>query len=173
MVLLKLFYCFGKIGFFAIGGAYSFLPLIEAEVVEKYSWISREEFLDVMGITQVLPGAISVKYATYIGYKVAGIPGIVIANLGHIFAPALLIVALSAVYGKFKDSPHLKGAFDMIRVAVFAMIIAVAFNLIGAKNLLSLKTAVFSILFMILFFWGKIHPALLIILAGFLGIVLK
>ncbi|HAH21030.1 MAG TPA: chromate transporter, partial [Candidatus Omnitrophica bacterium] len=75
MILFKLFFSFLRVGFFAIGGAYSFLPLIEKEVVQKYGWLSKEEFLEVLGMVNIFPGAISIKYATYTGYKIAGIWG--------------------------------------------------------------------------------------------------
>jgi len=73
MVLLKLFLSFLKIGLFAIGGAYSFLPLIERETVQYHHWLDKPEFLEVLGIVKIFPGAISIKFATYTGYKVAGI----------------------------------------------------------------------------------------------------
>ena len=92
MILIELFLAFLRIGLFAIGGAYSFLPLIEREVVQRYQWLTKGEFLDVLGAVRVFPGAISIKYATYTGYKVAGILGVVVANVGNLLAPAVLII---------------------------------------------------------------------------------
>ena len=84
MILFKLFLSFFRIGLFAIGGAYSFLPLIQREVVEKYHWLTKEEFLEVLGVVQIFPGAISIKFATYTGYKMAGVPGAIMANIGNL-----------------------------------------------------------------------------------------
>ena len=65
MPLVNLFLSFFRVGLLAIGGAYSFLPLIEKEIVERYHWLTKEEFLDISGLVQIFPGAISIKYATY------------------------------------------------------------------------------------------------------------
>ena len=96
MVMFKLFMAFLKIGLFAFGGAYSFLPLIQTEVVQNHHWLNESEFLEVAGITKLFPGAISIKFAIYTGYKVAGIPGAVIASFGLFFYakahPAFIIV---------------------------------------------------------------------------------
>jgi chromate transporter len=143
-VVMNLFLAFLRIGFFAIGGAYSFLPLIEKEIVERYHWLAKEEFLDVSGLVKIFPGAISIKYATYTGYKIAGVLGAVAANLGNILAPALTLIFAAVLYNKYKDLPAIKGAFDTIRPAIFAMIIAVAFQTVNIRHLIpSAKSPVF------------------------------
>src|SRR3989338_5322231 len=110
VILINLFLAFLRVGLFAIGGAYSFLPLIEKEVVQRHHWLTREEFLDVQGITQVFPGAISIKYATYTGYKMAGFLGAFLANLGNFLAPALLIIFATTFYAKYKNASAFKGS---------------------------------------------------------------
>lgn len=154
---------------FAIGGAYSFLPLIEKEAVEKYHWLTKEEFLDIMGVAKMFPGAISVKYATYVGYKIAGIPGAIVANFGNFLTPAILIVLASSLYTRYKDLPSVKGAFNMIQLTIFAMIIAVAFQLIDVNQLMQLKSLSIIILSFLLFVYTQIYPALIIIIAGLIG----
>lgn len=173
MIFLKLFFAFLKVGLFAIGGAYSFLPLIEKEVVQKYHWLTREEFLDVQGITQVFPGAISIKYATYTGYKMAGFLGALLANLGNILAPTLLMIFAAAFYAKYKNASVFKGAFEAIRFCVFAMIIAVAFQTVDMRNLMQFKSTLIVVLSFALFSFTKAHPAMIIILAGILGGIWK
>lgn len=171
MILINLFLSFLRIGMFAIGGAYSFLPLIEKEVVTTYQWLTKEEFLDVAGVTQIFPGAISIKYATYTGYKMGGIAGVIFANLGNFLAPAILIIFSSAIYTKFKEFPQAKGIFETIRLVVFAMIIAVAFQTISIDKIVSIKGIVIVTFSFALFIYTKIHPAILIILAGIIGII--
>jgi chromate transporter len=171
MVLVNLFLAFLRISLFAVGGAYSFLPLIEKEVVQKYHWLTKEEFLDVAGITQILPGAISIKYATYTGYKIGGVFGVLSANLGNILAPALLIILVSVFYTKYKDSAVAKAALDSVRLAIFAMIIAMALELVDIHNLLEAKKLLIIILSFVIFFYTKAYAPLVIIMAAVLGII--
>jgi chromate transporter len=173
MVSAKLFFAFLKVGLFAIGGAYSFLPLIEKEVVEKYRWLSKEEFLDVLGMVQIFPGAISIKYATYTGYKIAGIMGAIAANIGNLLAPVLLILFGSFLYARYKNAPSIKSSFGMVQLAVFAMIIALAFQTVNINQLSHFRNILIIVLSFILFVYAKVHPALIIICAGILGAFLK
>jgi len=173
MVLARLFFAFLKVGLFAIGGAYSFLPLIEKEVVEKYHWLSKDEFLDVLGMVQMFPGAISIKYATYTGYKIAGVIGAVAANIGNLLPPVLLIAFGSLFYTRYKDTPSVKSAFGMVQLAVFAMIIALAFQTVNVNQLSYFRNIIIIVLSFILFVYVKVHPALIIICAGILGVFLK
>lgn len=173
MVFINLFLAFLRVGLFAIGGAYSFLPLIEKEVVQRYHWLAKEEFLDVQGITQVFPGAISIKYATYTGYKVGGFLGALAANLGNILAPVLLMIFASALYAKYKNVPAFKGALEAIRFCVFAMIIAVAFQVIDMRNLMHFRGILIVVISFAAFSFTKIHPAIIIIAAGVLGSIWK
>ncbi len=173
MVLVQLFLSFLRVGLFAIGGAYAFLPLIEKEVVERYQWLTKEEFLDVLGITKIFPGAISIKYATYTGYKISGIWGAIAANAGNLLAPVLLVLFASIFYMKYKNIPAVKSAFGTIELVMFAMIISVAFQLVNMSQLTQLKNLVIVIISAILFSYTKIHPALIIICAGIIGAFLK
>ncbi len=171
MLLIKLFISFFKTGLLAIGGAYAFIPLLEREVVEKYNWLTKEEFLDILGIVKVFPGAISIKYATYTGYKIAGVLGAVAANLGNLLAPAVLVLFASFFYIKYRNLPAVVRAFNMIQLVVFSMIIAVAFQLVAPDQLLNLKNLIIILASFALFIYTKIHPALIIIGAGILGIL--
>ena len=139
MILLKLFLSFLKIGLFAFGGAYSFLPLIERETVQYHHWLDKPEFLEVLGIVKIFPGAISIKFATYTGYKVAGIPGAIVANLGNLLAPTILILFASYIYSKYKDFPPVKAAFTMVQYAVFAMVISVVIQLVDKSQVFQFR----------------------------------
>lgn len=173
MILVNLFMVFFRVGLFAIGGAYSFLPLIEREVVQQYHWLTKEEFLDVLGIVKIFPGAISIKYATYTGYKIAGLPGAIIANIGNLLAPAVLILFASIFYVKYKELPLLKNAFNAIQLVIFAMIIALAFEIVTINQLTHLKSLLIIVSAFTLFIYTKINPALIIIGAGVLGAIFK
>ncbi len=173
MILWQLFFSFLRIGCFAIGGAYSFLPLIQKEVVERYQWLTKEEFLDILGVVKIFPGAISIKFATYTGYKMAGVPGAIVANLANLLAPVILIMIATYFYARYRNSLHVQNAFHIIQLVVFAMIIAVAFQTIPVVSLIKLRNLLVIVTAFCLFLFTKIHPAFIIIGAGFLGLLLK
>ena len=173
MILLKLFFSFSKIGLFAIGGAYSFLPLVEKEVVQYHQWLDKPEFLELLGIVKVFPGAISIKLATYTGYKAAGVPGAIVANLGNLLAPTLLMLVATSVYLKYKDLPAVKAAFAMIQYTIFAMIVAVAIQLVDKTHIFELKHIGIIVISFLLFTVTRVHPAFIIISAGLLGAIIR
>ena len=173
MILLKLFLAFFRIGFFAIGGAYSFLPLMEKELVQNHQWLDKPEFLEVVGMAQMFPGAISIKFATYAGYKVAGIPGVIVANVANLLPPVFCMLLVSLFYAKYRDIPFIKGGLEMVRYAVLAMIIAIAIRLVDRNQVVQLKYIIVIVVSFALFTLTKVHPALIITSAALYGGVLK
>lgn len=173
MILLKLFLSFLKVGLLAVGGAYSFLPLLERELVQYNQWLGKPEFLEVLGIVKIFPGAISIKFATYTGYKVAGIPGAIVANIGNLLAPVLLILLATYFYSKYKDLPVIEAAFTMVQYAVFAMIIAVAIQLVDKTHVLELKYLTVIAISFVLFAFTKAHPAFIILGAAVFGALIR
>ena len=173
MILLKIFMVFSKISVLAFGGAYSFLPLIEHEVVENHNWLDKPEFLEIAGLTKLFPGAISVKFATYTGYKVAGIPGVIIANFATLLPPILFVVFISLVYSKYKDISYVKGGLEMIQYSVFAMIISIAFRLVDRQHIFETKYLLVVIVSLVVFLFTKTHPGLVILGAGLLGAIIQ
>jgi chromate transporter len=163
MVLVQLFLAFLKIGCFAIGGAYSFLPLLEKEMVQNHQWLDRSEFLQVVGMAEVFPGAISIKFATYIGYKTAGVPGAVVANLANLLPPALLMLVAAVVYSRTKGIPQVKGALDMVRYAVIAMLVALAVKSVTLSHLAQPKVLIALVASFLLFVLADVHPALILL----------
>jgi chromate transporter len=173
MILLKLFLVFLKTGLCAIGGAYSFIPLLEAEIVYKYQWLTREEFLDILGVVRIFPGAISIKFATYTGYKLAGIPGVIISNIGNMIGPLALVLIATKFYLRFREVARVEGAFNMIQLVVFAMILAVALQLVNVDQLVHLKSLSIVVLSFLLFYFTKTHPIFIIFGAGIIGAFVK
>ena len=90
-LLIRLFIAFLKIGTFSFGGGYAMLPFIQKEIVESNTWISMSEFTDIIGISQMTPGPVAINSATFVGYKVGGIVGGIIATLGVITTSFILI----------------------------------------------------------------------------------
>ena len=183
MILLKLFLSFLKTGLCAIGGAYSFIPLLQRELVAKYSWLTQQDFERVVGASRVFPGAISIKFATYTGYRVAGVPGIIVANVGNLLGPVVLVLGAMKLYDKYRKRPQIESAFNAIQFAVFAMLIVIAFQLAGVSNFINNLGSLKSIAIITgaaiiagcfaLFAFTKIHPALIIIAAGIAGALLR
>jgi chromate transporter len=173
MLLLRLFFVFFKVGLFAIGGAYSFLPLVEREVVESHKWLSKLEFLDVTGMVELFPGAISIKFATYTGYKVAGVPGAIVANVANLLPPVLFMLVASLVYSRYAHKPAVQSALLMVRYAVFAMLIAVAIKLVDASHLIQLKVLAAVVAAFLLLVVAKVHPALVMVAAAIYGALVR
>jgi chromate transporter len=169
MVLLKLFLVFFKVGLFAVGGAYSFLPLVEQEVVQSQRWMGKSEFLEVTGMVEIFPGAISIKFATYTGYKIAGIPGAIVANIANLLPPVLFIMVASLLYSKYRDAPRVSAALQMVRYAVFAMIVAIGIKLVDKGQLLEPKVLFVVIISFLLLTLTRAHPGLVIIGAALYG----
>lgn len=169
MILAKLFIVFARVAFLAIGGAYSFLPLMEKELVNNYHWLDKKEFLDVMGMSELFPGAISIKFATYTGYKVAGVGGVIVANLGNLLPPIVLMLIISLVYSRFKHLTIVKSALEMARYAVIALIVGVAIKMVNVNNLAQFKYILVVAASLALFTLTKIHPAFIIIGAALFG----
>lgn len=173
MILLKLFTAFFKVASFAFGGAYSFLPLLEKELVQNQQWLESSEYLEVIGITKLFPGAISIKFATYTGYKIAGVPGAIVANVANLLPPVLFVIIASMLYSRFKNVTFVKASLEMIQYAVFAMIIAVAIQLVDKSLIFQLKHIIIIVASFALFFYAKVNPAIIIVSAGVLGAIIR
>ncbi len=172
MILLQLFLAFLKIGCCAIGGAYSFLPLLEKEMVQNRQWLGHDEFLRVVGMAEVFPGAISIKFATYVGYRTAGPLGAVVANLANLLPPALLMIVAAWAYSRYKDIPHVKAALDMVRYAVIAMLVAIAVKSVDTLHLTQPKILVAMAASFLLLVLTNIHPAVIILAVAAYGALL-
>ncbi|MEG0516755.1 MAG: chromate transporter, partial [Cetobacterium sp.] len=135
MILLKLFYVFFIIGLFSFGGGLAMLPLIK-EAVFKYKWLNETEFLDIISISQITPGPIAINSATFVGYKVAGIPGAMSATLGSSLPSLIIILIVAVIYDKIKNSPYKKAFFNTVKPVTVGLI-AYAGYLIGEPTFLT------------------------------------
>lgn len=124
-----LFISFWKIGAFTIGGGYVMLPLMEREVVDHRGWLSREEFLDCLSLSQAMPGVFAVNMATIIGRKLGGFRGVLCAVLGNILMPIALILLIAMTLRIFRDNAVVEHIFMGLRPAVVAMIAAPVFRM--------------------------------------------
>jgi chromate transporter len=125
---LELFLTFFKIGALSFGGAYSFLPLLEREIVTNHGWLDPEEFASILGMVHAFPGAISIKFATYVGYRELGVVGILLANIANFLPPAFLIFGLGAAYERFGDTAIVKQSLVAVRYAALGLIAALVWK---------------------------------------------
>ena len=121
-VLFDLFRAFFTIGALTFGGGYAMLPMLEREIVSKHKWATSEELLNYFAIGQCTPGVIAVNTATFVGYKVKGVIGGIVATLGVVTPSILIITVIALVLQNFMDILWVQHAFAGIRVAVCALI---------------------------------------------------
>lgn len=126
---IKSFLIFFRIGTFTVGGGYAMIPLIEAEIVDKQRWISREDFLDLMALSQTVPGIFAVNISIFIGYKLRRFWGAFWMALGTILPSFLIILAIALFFQQFKSYPAVENIFKGIRPAVVALIAAPTFKM--------------------------------------------
>ena len=142
MILLELFLSFLQIGLFSVGGGYAAIPLIQNQTVELHAWLTETEFMDLATIAEMTPGPIAVNGATFVGLKIAGVPGALAATLGCIL-PSMIIVSLLAwVYRRYRELPVLQSVLSSLRPAVVALIFSAGLNMLlqvvfGSRSLIS------------------------------------
>ena len=101
----ELFTTFFKVGTFTIGGGYAMIPLIQREVVGRHKWLSEEEMLDVIALSQTMPGIMAANIAAVVGQKLRGVKGALLAVLGNILMPIIFILLIAIFFRQFKDIP--------------------------------------------------------------------
>ncbi|MBO8141592.1 MAG: chromate transporter [Firmicutes bacterium] len=169
MVLFDLYIAFFKVGAFAVGGAYALVPLIERQVVGVHGWLTREEFLEVYGASAGIPGAISIKMATYTGYKLAGIPGVLAANLGHFTVPCLLMLAIFGVLRRAAELPGPQAFLAGVRAGTWGLLVGFALSLAREGPL---EPRAFGLAVPVAAAVGffRVDPALALVAAGLFGL---
>lgn len=140
MIYLQLFLSFLQIGAFSFGGGYAAMPLIQSQIVTHHGWLSMPEFTDLITISQMTPGPIAVNSATFVGIKIAGIPGAAVATAGCILPSCIIVTLLAKLYLKYRNMVILQGILNSLRPAVVSMI--------ASAGILILITA----------FWGSDMP---------------
>lgn len=121
--VLTLFLTFLKIGAFTFGGGYAMIPFIEKEIVEKHKWLTSEDILDIIAISESTPGPIAINSATFVGYKIGGFFGAFACTFGVVLPSFLIISLISVVLAKFSGNTYVQYAFRGIRAGVLALVI--------------------------------------------------
>ncbi len=187
MIFLKLIWSYLKIGLFGFGGGYAMLALIESEIV-GHGWISRQMFTDIVAVSQMTPGPIGINSATYIGYVAPmhsslelssplwGILGSVLCTLTVVLPSFFLVIYTSHFITRHRESPVIKGIFAGLRPVVVGLIASAALLLMNAANFgtdtydVVCSIAICLASFCAVYFF-KLHPILVICLAGVAGLL--
>lgn len=172
MIYLELFFAFFKIGLFGFGGGYAMLSFIQNQVVEQYGWITQGEFADIVAISQMTPGPISINSATYIGYTVsASALGSTMATLGLCMPSIILMLVAAYIFSQIKNSPIIRSVIRAMRPVVIALILAAAFLLYNDENFIDLWSyVIFAGSLTLVFF--KVNPIYVIIICGVAGFLI-
>ena len=178
-VLLILFFVFFKIGLFSFGGGYAVLPLIQADVVDFHKWVNVQQFTDIVAISQVTPGPISLNAATYVGYLTGNEAGFweafimgTVATLGLVLPSVIIMTIFSKFYLKFQDNKYMDNAFAGLKIVVVGLILAAAIMLIDKNNFIDWKSVVIFIVSVALVLKWKINPILLTVITEIAGIII-
>lgn len=129
-IYLQLFFSFIQVGLFSIGGGYAAMPLIQNEVVTKYGWLTVNEFTDLITIAEMTPGPIAINSATFVGIRIAGIAGAIVATFGCILPSCFLVSLLAFVYFRYKNISVLQSVLGVLRPAVVALIAAAGLSIL-------------------------------------------
>lgn len=181
-MLIKLFISFFKVGLFSFGGGYAALPLIRDEVVTSNAWLSIGEFNNLITISQMTPGPIAINSASFVGTRILGIPGAIVATVGCVTPSFIVVGTISYFYNKYRNLNTMQNVLDFLRPAVVSMMLAAGIDI--------LKTALFDIkpvslgnidtLMLVLFVFTlilvrktKLDPIHLMIGSGFLYLIIE
>ena len=162
------FKTFFRIGLFTLGGGYAMIPLIEAEVVDKHKWLSKQEFLDVIAIAQSCPGVFAINTSIFIGYKLRKLRGAISCALGTALPSFLIILLIAMFFQQFQDNPIVAAIFRGIRPAVVALIAVPTFNMARSAKLSWLNCWI-PIASALLIWALGVSPIYIILLAGIGG----
>ncbi len=130
MIYLQLLWSFIQIGLFSIGGGYAAMPLIQHQVVELHPWLTMTQFADIMTIAEMTPGPIAINSATFVGIRVAGIPGAIVATVGCVLPSCVIVLVLAFLYYRYKGLSLVQGVLFGLRPAVIAMIASAGLSLV-------------------------------------------
>ena len=167
-MLLKLFTTFFKIGLFSFGGGFAMIPLIQREVIEKHKWIDEKDFLDMLVLAQSTPGPIAVNTSVFVGYKMAGVAGAIMATLGTVLPSFMVILLLALFFAEVRENRYVDAAFRAMRPAVVALIVAPLIGLV--KGMKWYMMAVAAAVAIAVWYFG-LSPAYLIAIALVGGVV--
>lgn len=166
----QLFWSFFKIGTFTLGGGYAMIPLMEKELVDRHGWLTNEEFLDIITLSQTMPGIFAANMAAHIGWRLRGVLGAVVSVLGNVLMPILIILALAMGLRYFQGNPLVEAIFKGIRPVVVALIAAPVFRMAKIAHITRYNCWIPVVAALLIWLLG-VSPIWVILAAGIGGFV--
>jgi chromate transporter len=166
-----LFWTFLKIGSFTFGGGFAMIPLIEREIVDKKKWISQNEMVDILTISQSFPGAVAINSAIFIGRRIGGYLGALSALLGVTLPSFLIIIVVAKIFTYISNISVVKAALKGISSAVIALLIVAALR-VGKASIKDKISPLITIIALVLLLVTGIHPIYVVMLGIVLGLIL-
>lgn len=182
MIYLKLFLSFLQIGMFSFGGGYAAMPLIQEQVVTQHGWLTMTEFTDLITISQMTPGPIAINAATFVGSKIAGVPGSVAATCGCILPSCIIVTLIAWFYLRYKKMKMFQSVLESLRPAVVALIASAgtailhtAFWTDGIVQFTATKWSMVVIfgICLLLLRKTKLNPVVVMMLAGVMNVAVR
>ena len=169
-----LFFTFFKIGLFTFGGGYAMIALLEEEFIQRRRWLDKDEFLDMAAIAESTPGPVAINSATYLGYKLAKVPGAVTATVAVCLPSFLIIYAISLFFEQFTQLTVIANAFKGIQVCVIYLIFSAGVRMLKALDKSPFATGVLAAVMLVMVGLSlagvSISSILLILLSGAAGV---
>jgi chromate transporter len=171
MLLIKIFLEFCKIGVIAFGGGNAIFPILHGEVVESLHWISEQDFLYMVSIAETTPGPIGMNLSTFIGHRLAGVPGGLIATIGYCFLPFIVMLFVAIAVVKLKENKVYQRFLSAVMVVVLVLLMRAAY-LMASGGFHDFRPYVLSVAAFIAFMkFKKLNPIYLLIICGLIGMV--
>lgn len=172
MIYLHILFAFVRIGLFAFGGGYATIPLIEKIIIEGMHWLTYSEFLEIVAISELTPGPIAINAATYVGYKVGGFWGSLLATLGVCLPSIIIILIAVRILDIFKTNIWVKSALKGLRPAVIALVASAAYFIVASgRGISDLKGLAIGAVALLAIRSHKIDPIWVLVLAGVPGAI--
>lgn len=171
-MLVKIFLEFCKIGIIAFGGGNAIFPILHREIVENLQWISEQDFLYMVSIAETTPGPIGMNLSTFIGYRLEGFPGAVIATIGYNILPFLLALMVIIALFKIKENKIYKSFLSAIMVIVLVLLMRTVF-LMATGGFRDFRPYLLAVVAFIVFLkFKQLNPIYLLIACGLIGMVI-
>lgn len=169
-----LFFTFFKIGLFTFGGGYAMIALLEEEFIQRRKWLDKDEFLDMTAIAESTPGPVAINSATYLGYKLAKVPGAATATVAVCLPSFLIIYAISLFFEQFTQLTVIANAFKGIQVCVIYLIFSAGVRMLKALDKSPFATGVLAAVLLVMVGLSlagvSVSSLLLILLSGAAGV---